>query len=393
MQVSSQLALMTEVDDAVRLAASDRVLRLLIQNLPKLPERPAYRLFLAHYFLRRNRTPDAIRVARHCLDRGLAAGDMVLAIGAQRILEQAGEQAPAESILALSDLPRAPVGRGLTTAEPLDLTADRPRLPQDLLISVAVEMAAGGMLASEAVRGLGHVPVLTELPPASLRWTLENLSLCTFEKGDALFASGEHYALWWIWGGLDAGAVAGAPAPGSFLVVDGGAHDLRASSFCIALGLPAHFSDMWCFLPGVDDALVTARLRGNARIALSRALGALLQESDDGFEVIGSAALGADELVATVPERTEALLVLSGAARVASTDGQPFVLHPGDAAALPLGADEVRGLEQGTRVVLFARQIASSGRALASPTQANLTVGDVPSRGETRPAGLPVVAD
>jgi hypothetical protein len=38
MQASQQLALMTEVDDAVRLAASDRVLRLLIQNLPKLPE-------------------------------------------------------------------------------------------------------------------------------------------------------------------------------------------------------------------------------------------------------------------------------------------------------------------------------------------------------------------
>jgi hypothetical protein len=69
MQASQQLALMTAVDDAVRLAASDRVLRLLIQNLPKLPERPAYRLFLAHYFLRRNRVSDAVRVARHCMGR------------------------------------------------------------------------------------------------------------------------------------------------------------------------------------------------------------------------------------------------------------------------------------------------------------------------------------
>jgi hypothetical protein len=243
MQASPQLMLMTEVDEAVRVAASDRVLRLLIQNLPKLPERPAYRLFLAHYFLRRNRTADAIRVARHCMERGVSGGDMMLAAGALRLLETAGERIAADRVLALSELPRAPIGQVQSDADSLDLTADRPRLPHDLLISVAVEMASAG--AAESGRGLGLVPVLTDMAPSSLRWTLENLELCTFEKGDSLFGSGAHCALWWIWGGLSDGARAGAPAPGSFLVADGSADDLRAASFCLALGLPSHFSDMW----------------------------------------------------------------------------------------------------------------------------------------------------
>ena len=393
MQPSSQLALMTEVDDAVRLAASDRVLRLLIQNLPKLPERPAYRLFLAHYFLRRNRVSDAVRVARHCLERGIATGDAVLAVGAQRLLEQAGESAAVEPVLALADLPRAPVGRGLTSAEALDLAADRPRLPQDLLISVAVEMASGGAVTTEQVGGLGHVPALTDMPPASLRWTLENLSLATFEKGELLFGGGEHYALWWIWGGIEDGSASAAPAPGSLLVADGRTDALRAASFSMALSLPAHFSDMWMFLPGVEDAVAAANLRSNARFALSQALSALLQEPDDGLTLVGTASLEVDEVIAAIPEATEVALVLSGAARVASRDGQLLELRAGDVAALPLGTTEIRGEQASTRVALFARVPAASGRSLSSPTQATRSVGGLPARGETRPVGALVVPD
>ena len=353
MQASQQLALMTEVDDAVRLAASDRVLRLLIQNLPKLPERPAYRLFLAHYFLRRNRVSDAVRVARHCMERGVIGGDMLLAAGALRLLEAAGEQVSAERVLALSELPRAPLVGGQSDAALLDLTADRPRLPHDLLISVAVETASAG--SAEAGRGRGHVPVLTDMAPSSLRWTLENLELCTFEKGEALFASGAHCALWWIWGGLSDGSSAGAPAPGSFMVGDGSADGLRAASFCLALGLPSHFSDMWSFLPGVEDALAAAQLRGNARVALAQALGALGQQADEGLSLLGIAVLATDEVIVAIPESTQIVLVLEGAAGVVSSDGQALQLRAGDTAALPLGATEVRGLSEGTRVALLER--------------------------------------
>ncbi len=357
MQASQQLALMTEVDEAIRLAASDRVLRLLIQNLPKLPERPAYRLFLAHYFLRRNRTADAIRVARHCLERGVSGGDMMLAAGALRLLESAGEQLAAERVLAMSELPRAPLGRGQSDAELLDLTADRPRLPHDLLISVAVEMASAG--AAESGRGLGHVPVLTDMAPSSLRWTLENLELCTFEKGDSLFGSGAHCALWWIWGGLSDGDSAGAPAPGSFMVADGSADGLRAASFCLALGLPSHFSDMWSFLPGVEDALAAARLRSNARMALAQALGALRQQEDEGLSLLGIAELAPDEVVVAIPDDTAVVLALEGVVGVVSADGQVLQLRAGDTAALPMGASEVRGLTERTRVALFARSAAA----------------------------------
>ena len=357
MQASQQLALMTEVDDAIRVAASDRVLRLLIQNLPKLPERPAYRLFLAHYFLRRNRTADAIRVARHCLERGVSGGDMMLAAGALRLLESAGEQVAAERVLAMSESPRAPLGRGQSDAELLDLTADRPRLPHDLLISVAVEMASAG--AAESGRGVGHVPVLTDMAPSSLRWTLENLELCTFEKGDSLFGSGAHCGLWWIWGGLSDGDSAGAPAPGSFMVADGSADGLRASSFCLALGLPSHFSDMWSFLPGVEDALAAARLRSNARIALAQALGALRQQEDEGLSLLGIAELAPDEVVVAIPDDTAVVLALEGVVGVVSANGQVLQLRAGDTAALPLGATEVRGLIEGTRVALFARSVGA----------------------------------
>lgn len=357
MQASEQLALMTEVDEAVRLAASDRVLRLLIQNLPKLPERAAYRLFLVHYFLRRNRVSDALRVARHCLERGVSGGDMMLAVGALRLLESAGEQVASERVLALSELPRAPLGSGQSEAESLDLTADRPRLPHDLLISVAVESASAG--AAESGRGLGHVPVLTEMAPSSLRWTLENLALCTFEKGDSLFGSGAHCALWWIWGGLSGEGAAGAPAPGSFLVADGGAEGLRAASFCLALGLPSHFSDMWNFLPGVEDALAAARLRINARVALAQALGALRQQADEGLMLLGIAELALDELIVAIPEPTALALALEGVAGVVSADGQFLRLQAGETAALPLGATEVRGLAERTRVALFARVVGS----------------------------------
>ena len=359
MQASQQLALITEVDEAVRVAASDRVLRLLIQNLPKLPERAAYRLFLAHYFLRRNRTADAIRVARHCLERGVSGGDMILAVGGLRLLEGAGERVAADRVLALSELPRAPLGGGQSDAESLDLTADRPRLPHDLLISVAVEMASAGAVAAEAGRGLGHVPVLTDMAPSSLRWTLENLELCTFEKGDSLFGSGAHCALWWIWGGLSDGGSTGAPAPGSFMVADGSAEGLRASSFCLALGLPSHFSDMWSFLPGVEDALAAARLRGNARVALAQALGALRQPDEEGLSLLGVAELAPDEVVVAIPEGTAVVLVLEGVAGVVSSDGQVLQLQAGDTAALPLGASEVRGLREKTRVALFARSVGS----------------------------------
>lgn len=393
MQPSLQLALMTEVDDAVRLSASDRVLRLLIQNLPKLPERAAYRLFLAHYFLRRNRTADAVRVARFCLERGLSSGDMVLALGGLRLLRSAGEETAADAILALADLPRLPVGCGSVEAETLDLTADRPRLPQDLLISVAVEMASGGLLTSEPTTGLGHVPVLTDLPPSSLRWTLENLELCTFEKGESLFASGAHCALWWIWGGVQSSEGGAAPAPGTFISGDGRADGLLASSFCMALALPAHFSDMWNFLPGVEDALVAATIRSNARFALSGALGALRQEDDDGFSLLGTADLETDEIIAQIPSDTEAVVTLRGVASIVSSDGQRFVLRPGDAGALPLGAAEIRGAEPGTRVALFRRERTSSGRALTSPTQAARGVGLLPARGATRPAGSSTVPD
>ena len=357
MQASPQLMLMTEVDDAVRLAASDRVLRLLIQNLPKLPERAAYRLFLAHYFLRRNRVSDAVRVARHCLERGVSGGDMMLAVGALRLLESAGEQVAAERVLALSELPRAPLAGGQSDAESLDLTADRPRLPHDLLISVAVESASAG--TAESGRGLGHVPVLTDMAPSSLRWTLENLELCTFEKGDSLFGSGAHCALWWIWGGLSDGSAAGAPAPGSLMVSDGSADGLRAASFCLALGLPSHFSDMWSFLPGVEDALAAARLRNNARIALAQALGALGQQGDEGLSLLGIAELAPDEVVVAIPEGTAVVLALEGVAGIASSDGQVLQLQAGDTAALPLGATEVRGLREKTRVALFARSVGS----------------------------------
>ena len=357
MQASPQLRLITEVDEAVRLAASDRVLRLLIQNLPKLPERAAYRLFLAHYFLRRNRPADAIRVARHCMERGVSGGDMMLAVGALRLLEAAGERVATDRVIAMSELPRAPLGGGQSDAESLDLTADRPRLPHDLLISVAVEMASAGAVAAEA--GLGHVPVLTDMAPSSLRWTLENLELCTFEKGDALFASGAHCALWWIWGGLSDGSAAGAPAPGSLMVSDGSADGLRAASFCLALGLPSHFSDMWSFLPGVEDALAAARLRNNARIALAQALGALGQQGDEGLSLLGIAELAPDEVVVAIPEGTAVVLALEGVAGIASSDGQVLQLQAGDTAALPLGATEVRGLREKTRVALFARSVGS----------------------------------
>lgn len=359
MQASPQLMLMTEVDEAVRVAASDRVLRLLIQNLPKLPERPAYRLFLAHYFLRRNRTADAIRVARHCMERGVSGGDMMLAVGALRLLETAGERVAADRVLALSELPRAPIGEVQSDADTLDLTADRPRLPHDLLISVAVEMASAG--ATESGRGLGQVPVLTDMGPSSLRWTLENLELCTFEKGDSLFGSGAHCALWWIWGGLSDGGSAGAPAPGSFMVADGSADDLRAASFCLALGLPSHFSDMWSFLPGVEDALAAARLRSNARMALAQALGALGQQGQEGLSLLGIAELAPDEVVVAIPEGTAVVLALEGVAAVVSSDGQVLQLQAGDTAALPLGASEVRGLTERTRVALFARSAGSLG--------------------------------
>lgn len=393
MQPSLQLALMTEVDDAVRLSASDRVLRLLIQNLPKLPERAAYRLFLAHYFLRRNRPADAIRVARFCVDRGLSSGDMVLAVGGLRLLAAAGETADADAVLSLSDLPRLPVGSGAVEAEGLDLTADRPRLPQDLLISVAVEMASGGLLTSEPAAGLGHVPVLTDMPPSSLRWTLENLELATFEKGESLFGSGAHCALWWIWGGIQGADGGAAPAPGTFVTGDGRADGLLASSFCMALSLPAHFSDMWNFLPGVEDALVAATVRSNARFALSGALGALRQEDDDGFALVGTALLSRDEVVAQIPPTVEAVVALAGLVSVVSADGQRFVLRPGDAGALPLGATEIRGMEPETRVALFRRARTTSGRALTSPTQAARSVGLLPVRGATRPAGSTTVPD
>jgi uncharacterized cupin superfamily protein len=359
MQASPQLMLMTEVDEAVRVAASDRVLRLLIQNLPKLPERPAYRLFLAHYFLRRNRTADAIRVARHCMERGVSGGDMMLAAGALRLLEAAGERIAADRVLALSELPRAPIGQVQSDADSLDLTADRPRLPHDLLISVAVEMASAG--AAESGRGLGHVPVLTDMAPSSLRWTLENLELCTFEKGDSLFGSGAHCALWWIWGGLSDGARAGAPAPGSFLVADGSADDLRAASFGLALGLPSHFSDMWSFLPGVEDALAAARLRSNARGGLAQSQGARRQQDEEGLLLLGIAELGPDEVVVAIPEGTAVVLALEGFAAVVSSDGQVLQLQAGDTAALPRGASEVRGLTERTRVALFARSVGSLG--------------------------------
>ncbi|NQW62287.1 MAG: hypothetical protein HQ461_05605 [Deltaproteobacteria bacterium] len=359
MQASQQLALITEVDEAVRLAASDRLLRLLIQNLPKLPERAAYRLFLAHYFLRRNRTADAIRVARHCMERGVSGGDMMLAVGALRLLETAGERVAADRVLALSELPREPIGLVQSDAESLDLTADRPRLPHDLLISVAVEMASAGAVAPEAGRGLGHVPVLTDMAPSSLRWTLENLELCTFEKGDSLFGAGAHCALWWIWGGLSDGGSTGAPAPGSFMVADGSAEGLRAASFCLALGLPSHFSDMWSFLPGVEDALAAARLRSNARVALAQALGALGQQGQEGLSLLGIAELSRDEVVVAVPGDTAVVLALEGVARVMSSDGQVLQLQAGDTAALPLGATEVRGLTERTRVALFARSAGS----------------------------------
>jgi uncharacterized cupin superfamily protein len=357
MQASPQLMLMTEVDEAVRVAASDRVLRLLIQNLPKLPERPAYRLFLAHYFLRRNRTADAIRVARHCMERGVSGGDMMLAVGALRLLETAGERVAADRVLALSELPRAPIGEVQSDADTLDLTADRPRLPHDLLISVAVEMASAG--AAESGRGLGHVPVLTDMGPSSLRWTVENLELCTFEKGDSLFGSGAHCALWWIWGGLSDGGSAGAPTPGSFMVADGSAEGLRASSFCLALGLPSHFSDMWSFLPGVEDALAAARLRSNARVALAQALGALRQQDEEGLSLLGIAELAPDEVVVAIPDDTAVVLALEGVVGVTSLDGQVLQLRAGDTAALPLGASEVRGLTERTRVALFARSAAA----------------------------------
>jgi len=359
MQASQQLALITEVDEAVRLAASDRVLRLLIQNLPKLPERAAYRLFLAHYFLRRNRTADAIRVARHCMERGVSGGDMMLAVGALRLLETAGERVATDRVLALSELPRAPIGLVQSDADTLDLTADRPRLPHDLLISVAVEMASAGAVAPEAGRGLGHVPALTDMAPSSLRWTLENLELCTFEKGDSLFGSGAHCALWWIWGGLSDGGSTGAPAPGSFMVADGSAEGLRASSFCLALGLPSHFSDMWSFLPGVEDALAASRLRSNARVALAQALGALVQQGQEGLSLLGVAELGPDEVVVAIPEGTAVVLALEGVAAVVSSDGQVLQLQAGDTAALPVGATEVRGLTERTRVALFARSAGS----------------------------------
>jgi len=166
------------LDEAARGADNERSLRLLIQNMPRFPTAVGLRRMVADIALDHGMSDDARKVLRQTFDLQVSAGTLLGAIASLREAESLGVDIDPWWITLFDDLEAR--GFGLAThdgpgIEAADLKADRPVLPLEGLLAVAVELAQRPPVEQVDPRPFTPVPVLEGLPPEELRWTLLRL--------------------------------------------------------------------------------------------------------------------------------------------------------------------------------------------------------------------------
>jgi hypothetical protein len=319
---SAHLALVKAIDEAESSGEIDRALRLLVQNLPRLPARPAYRLHVADLCVRTGRAADATRIAAHCVERGLRTGNLLLAIAGVRMLERVGADTRIDEARVCqfaSDRTERRYAEPQPEASELDLVADKPRLPHDLLVSVAVELASAGPLPPSPAADLLGVPVMTDMPVAAQTLLLQRLRWIERAAGEPLLSSPGAVIAWHVLGATRLDGDAAAPPPGSFCILEDTSP--IAVTRCAVLALTADDATLLLEIPGVLPAIDRARARSDARHDLHRLLRLDAAAPVQHASVVERWRLLPDDPPRGVGGEAAAVLVLRGRVRVAHVDG------------------------------------------------------------------------
>jgi len=247
---------------------TDRLVRLVVQNLPRFPELPSLRMELVPTLLERGDVEDATTVIQRCAELELAAGRIGAAIARFRDAETL-ELETADWWSALFDeLDRrgiAPAPRVPRRTLP-SLDADRPPLTGDALISVAVELAT--KVPDEPWHSPRFEPLvgLEKLDAPARRDVYSALERTTVSAGDQIVPDASDGWRWWIDGVL--GADAGAFEPRSGALVDPDDAPLVARTDGAWLTLAAHRRDELLDRYDLRPAIEERRQAWRARTAV-----------------------------------------------------------------------------------------------------------------------------
>jgi hypothetical protein len=195
-------ALHVAIQEARECEEEARLLRLFVQNLPRYPTSAALRLLFYQLLAHRIDTDTASRLLPVVFQTALHTGDALCAIASIRLLEPLQ---PSSAAQQLDELFRALAERPMAHTHldddppPPDLLAERPELPLEGLIAVAVELAAHppDRLPTTPFQ---PIPLLSQLSPETLRWLLLRLAPFELVDGEPIVASDLPFSGWLVWG-------------------------------------------------------------------------------------------------------------------------------------------------------------------------------------------------
>lgn len=356
-----QRDLFQAIQDAREQNNRARVLRLFIANLPRTPQSGALRLLFERVEADRLGPEERERVIRASLAASIDDGDALAAVAAIRSLE-AMDVAAGE---AWDDLFLALEARGIAAAAlrsptpPLDLSAERPDLPEDALRAVALELVCAARDAAAeppAADPFRHVPVLSQLTPARQRWLLLRLALREPLDGEPIVAGRFAVAGFLLWGELasdDEALAHDLPA----VVVAGEAEDLAAHRPCLLLVPRGDAEDELADEP--DLALGVQELRD--RRALLRQLAR--SGAVEAFQSMQPAATSALRVVRVEPGELLAgddaayAMSLTGTFTFGARNANPVPITPGEWVRMRR-ADEVRATSRGSVVLIHRTNLS-----------------------------------